>query len=152
MLSAHINSIKLCTVNMNWGKLTRVCMYLYDMIHLVNLYSKLAQVWILETFQQVWILLENNSKRFEFVFENFIELFFDTVFVHFFDFDLKMSLNSPLKNIWKRVSKIVWNLFENLQNVFKTFQNISKSCLKNFKHWEVNNLQLLDQLTIVRTS
>ena len=74
-------------------------MYLYDMIHLVNLYSKLAQVWILETFQQVWILLENNSKRFEFVFENFIELFFDTVFVHFFDFDLKMSLNSPLKNI-----------------------------------------------------
>ena len=80
----------------------RVCMYSYCLIHLVNLYSKLAQVqqvWILETFQQVWILLENNSKRFEFVFENFIELFFDTVFVHFFDFDLKMSLNSPLKNI-----------------------------------------------------
>ena len=137
---------------MNWGKLMRVCMYSYCLIHSVNLYSKLAQVWILETFQQVWILFENNSKRFEFVFENFIELFFDTVFVYFFDFDLKMSLNSPLKNTWKRVSKIVWNLFENLQNVFKTLQNISKSCLKNFKHWEVNNLQLLDQLTIVKTS
>jgi len=53
----------------------------------------------LRKFRQVWILLENNSKRFEFVFENFIELFFETVFVHFFDFDLKMSLNSPLKNI-----------------------------------------------------
>ena len=126
--------LPLCTVNTIWGKLTRVCMYLYYLIHLVNLYSTFAQVsqiWSLATFQQVWTLLENNSKRFEFVFENFIELFFDTVFVHFFDFDLKMSLNSPLKNIWKRVSKIVWNLFENLQNVFKTFQNISKSCLKN---------------------
>ena len=80
----------------------RVCMYSYCLIHLVNLYSKLAQVqqvWILETFQQVWILLENNSKRFEFIFENFIELFFETVFVQFFDFDLKMSLNSTLKNI-----------------------------------------------------
>ena len=80
----------------------RVCMYSYCLIHLVNLYSKLAQVqqvWILETFQQVWILSENNSKRFEFVFENFIEPFFETVIVHFFDFDLKMSLNRPLKNI-----------------------------------------------------
>ena len=129
----------ICIVWFIWWIYT-ACLRKFSKFGFWKLFSKFG--FCLKTIQNVLNLFLKIS----------LNCFFDTVFVHFFDFDLKLSLNSPLKNIWKRVSKIVWNLFENLQNVFKTFQNISKSCLKNFKHWEVNNLQLLDQLTIVKTS
>ena len=80
---------------------------------------------------------------------------------------LTLSLYISLTLIWKCLWTVLWKIFENVfqklfeicsktfktfSKRFKTFQNISKSCLKNFKHWEVNNLQLLDQLTIVETS
>ena len=96
---------------------------------------------------------------------------FKTFWICFWKFHwtvfLKLSLYISLTLIWKCLWTVIGKIFENVfqklfeicSKTFKTFskrfQNVSKHfeiMSKIFKHWGVNNLQLLDQLTVVTTS
>ena len=50
-------------------------------------------------------------------------VFFENVFVHLFEFVLKMSLNILLKNYLKTCLKIVWQFSKRFQRSFKTIRN-----------------------------